>query len=122
MIDKSSANSVESTHGSSGAAKYLINQLHLRPVETTRGIEAPKILQTNSNNSNLSSHHHHHHFQGQAQQNNSFSGSTTASTNQRLSGMISDKLRPLLEGSRFGGSSVDRSQHTSTSAAAQIQK
>ena len=35
MMEKiSPTNNVEGTHGSSGAAKYLINQLHLRPVET----------------------------------------------------------------------------------------
>ena len=63
-MDKSGANSVESTHGSSGAAKYLINQLHLRPVETTRGIEAPKIL-ANSN-----------HGPSVVQNNSSFSGTS----------------------------------------------
>ena len=76
MMEKSSANSIESTQGSSGAAKYLINQLHLRPVaETTRssGIEAPKILSNNSNH-----HHHHHHHQhvpsgGASHQSNSHS-------------------------------------------------
>ena len=35
-MDKSGANSVESTHGSSGAAKYLINQLHLRPPQNPK--------------------------------------------------------------------------------------
>lgn len=44
--------SLDSTSvGSTGAAKYLINQIHLRPVETQRsgGVEPPKIMM----NSNL---------------------------------------------------------------------
>lgn len=104
MMDKSAnsgANSIESTQGSSGAAKYLINQLHLRPVETTRsGIEAPKIISNSnhhgashqSNSHSFSGHHHHphhHHHHGQLQ--------------QRMGSGIGDKLRPLLDGtsSRF---------------------
>ena len=88
-MDKSSANSVESTHGSSGAAKYLINQLHLRPVETTRGIEAPKIL-PNSNHGPSMPHQGNSH---------SFSGNSHGQMIGQRG--IGDKLRPLLEGSRF---------------------
>ena len=54
VIDKNGAsNSIEnSMQGSSGAAKYLINQKHLRPVVDSvgrNGMEAPKILPNNSN-------------------------------------------------------------------------
>lgn len=78
--------SIESMHGSSGAARYLVNQLHLRPVETTRGVEAPKILMNNSNHGNAGS------------TNASFSGHHQIGS--RMSG-IGDKLRPLLEQNKF---------------------
>ena len=47
-MDKNGPSCAETTHGSSGAAKYLANQLHLRPVDNQRGVDAPKII-ANSN-------------------------------------------------------------------------
>ena len=54
VIDKNNgSNSTENTMaGSSGAAKYLINQKHLRPVVDTvgrNGMDVPKMLPNNSN-------------------------------------------------------------------------
>ena len=81
-------------------------------METTRGIEAPKIL-ANSN-----------HGPSVAPSNNSFSGTSHGQMiGQRLNG-IGDKLRPLLEGSRFGQPPAkgDQLNKSSTTASSQIQK
>ena len=70
------------------------NPLHLRPVETNRYVEAPKIL-TNSN-----------HVVSGAPKNSSFSGlsSVPPQAAQRVQG-FSEKLRPLLESCKYVQSS-----------------
>ena len=70
--------------------------MHMRAMETTRCVEAPKIL----NNSNLASA-----SGGNTTQMSTVNGNSQAATNssfvgqngQRLS-TVNDKLRPLLEG------------------------
>ena len=84
---------VETTsHGSSGAAKYLVNQHHLRGVDQSSrvnnaGVDAPQIM----NNSNLN------HSGGVAA--SSYAPGTQLAHHRY--GGIGDKLKPLLDGNRY---------------------